>query len=86
MFFTSQRIPFVDFITSPTPTRSKFVFQQPKLSYENNIFLLSFRTTVWYSSAALFFILIIILFIIVNWEWKRFRGIRDVSAMYKCAK
>ncbi|CAG4980043.1 unnamed protein product [Colias eurytheme] len=38
MFFTSQRISVVEYISSPTPTRSKFVFRQPKLSYENNLF------------------------------------------------
>lgn len=61
----------VDYIASPTPTRSKFVFQQPKLSYENNLFLLSFRTSVWYSSAGLIFLLLLALFAVAAWEWKK---------------
>nr|QIJ45769.1 ionotropic receptor [Glyphodes pyloalis] len=71
MFFTSERISVVDYIASPTPTRSKFVFQQPKLSYENNLFLLSFRTSVWYSSTALIFLLLLALFVVTIWEWKK---------------
>ncbi|KAL0892970.1 hypothetical protein ABMA27_014639 [Loxostege sticticalis] len=71
MFFTSERISVVDYIASPTPTRSKFVFQQPKLSYENNLFLLSFRTSVWYSSAGLIFLLLLALFAVAAWEWKK---------------
>nr|ARO70547.1 antennal ionotropic receptor 75q2-2 [Dendrolimus punctatus] len=70
MFFTSERIPFVDYIASPTPTLSKFVFQQPKLSYENNLFLLSFRTSVWYSIIALIFLVFLVLLIVTIWEWK----------------
>ncbi|XP_028158428.1 ionotropic receptor 75a-like isoform X1 [Ostrinia furnacalis] len=71
MFFTSERISVVDYIASPTPTRSKFVFQQPKLSYENNLFLLSFRTSVWYSSTGLIFLLLLALFAVAVWEWKK---------------
>nr|QLI62102.1 ionotropic receptor 75q2 [Streltzoviella insularis] len=71
MFFTSERIAIVDYISSPTPTRSKFIFQQPKLSYENNLFLLSFRSTVWYSTLGLIFLLFLALFIVAMWERKR---------------
>ncbi|KAG7302862.1 hypothetical protein JYU34_012845 [Plutella xylostella] len=71
MFFTSERASLVDYVSSPTPTRSKFVFQQPKLSYENNLFLLSFRTTVWYSSIALIFLLYLALLAVAFWEWKK---------------
>nr|AOG12844.1 ionotropic receptor [Eogystia hippophaecolus] len=71
MFFTSERIAIVDYISSPTPTRSKFVFQQPKLSYENNLFLLSFRSTVWYSTLGLVILLFLALFVVAMWERKR---------------
>nr|AXF48838.1 ionotropic receptor IR7 [Lobesia botrana] len=71
MFFTAERISIVDYISSPTPTRSKFVFRQPKLSYENNLFLLSFRATVWYSSIALLLLLMMVLFLVTVWEWKK---------------
>ncbi|XP_072932062.1 uncharacterized protein [Epargyreus clarus] len=71
MFFTSQRMSIVEYISSPTPTRSKFVFQQPKLSYENNLFLLSFQYTVWYSSMAFIFLLFCGLFAVAKWERKK---------------
>nr|AST36236.1 putative ionotropic receptor IR75q.2 [Hedya nubiferana] len=71
MFFTTERISIVDYISSPTPTRSKFVFRQPKLSYENNLFLLSFKATVWYSSIAQLLLLMIVIFIVASWEWKK---------------
>nr|AOE47995.1 putative ionotropic receptor IR75q.2 [Athetis lepigone] len=71
MFFTFERVSIVDYISSPTPTRSKFVFQQPKLSYENNLFLLPFNTTVWYSTAALIFIIYLVLLIVTKWEWTK---------------
>lgn len=71
MFFTSERISIVDYIASPTPTRSKFVFQQPKLSYENNLFLLSFRWTVWYSTVGLVFLMFLALLVVAFWEWKK---------------
>ncbi|XP_075973045.1 uncharacterized protein LOC142974531 [Anticarsia gemmatalis] len=71
MFFTLERISIVDYIASPTPTRSKFVFQQPKLSYENNLFLLPFNTTVWYSTVVLVFLIYLVLFLVTKWEWKK---------------
>lgn len=71
MFFTTERVSVVDYIAMPTPSRSKFVFQQPKLSYENNLFLLSFKPSVWYSSIALQFILFLALFAVTKWEWMR---------------
>ncbi|XP_045497539.1 ionotropic receptor 75a-like [Colias croceus] len=70
MFFTSQRISVVEYISSPTPTRSKFVFRQPKLSYENNLFVLSFQKYLWYGTAALIVLLFLFLFIVTIWEWK----------------
>ncbi|CAB3224086.1 unnamed protein product [Arctia plantaginis] len=71
MFFTFERISIVDYIASPTPTRSKFVFQQPKLSYENNLFLLPFNTTVWYSTVALVCTIYFVLFLVAKWEWRK---------------
>nr|QZH55082.1 ionotropic receptor 75q.2 [Achelura yunnanensis] len=71
MFVTSERISFVEFISNPTRTSSSFVFQQPKLSYGNNLFLLSFRNTVWYSATALVILLFLALFVVTFWEWKK---------------
>lgn len=79
MFFTSERMSSVDYISSPTPTRSKFVFQQPKLSYENNLFLLSFETSVWISIGALLIFLILAILAVVVWEGVKLKDIEEVS-------
>ncbi|CAH2037611.1 unnamed protein product, partial [Iphiclides podalirius] len=71
MFFTAERISIVEYISSPTPTRSKFVFRQPKLSYENNLFLLPFRNNVWYSVVGLMFLLFLAILVVTFWEWKK---------------
>ncbi|XP_061377211.1 ionotropic receptor 75a-like [Danaus plexippus] len=71
MFLTGERLSVVEYISSPTPTRSKFVFQQPKLSYENNLFLLSFKRSLWLGSVVLISMLFLFLFLVTVWEWKR---------------
>ncbi|CAG9584439.1 unnamed protein product [Danaus chrysippus] len=71
MFLTGERLSVVEYISSPTPTRSKFVFQQPKLSYENNLFVLSFKRSLWFGSVILISMLFLFLFLVTVWEWKR---------------
>ncbi|XP_050346318.1 ionotropic receptor 75a-like [Nymphalis io] len=71
MFLTSERLSIVEYISSPTPTRSKFVFQQPKLSYENNLFVLSFNSSLWYGSIALICLLYLVICLVTIWEWKK---------------
>lgn len=71
MFLTSERLSVVEYISSPTPTRSKFVFQQPKLSYENNLFLLSFEYYLWVGSGVLLLLIYLVLCIVAFWEWRR---------------
>ncbi|XP_023941969.2 ionotropic receptor 75a [Bicyclus anynana] len=73
MFFTSERLSVVEYISSPTPTRSKFVFQQPKLSYENNLFLLSFKFSLWVGSSVLILLVYLVLCIVAFWEWRQSR-------------
>lgn len=82
MFFTAERISIVEYISSPILTRSKFVFQQPKLSYENNLFLLPFRKSVWYSVAGLMFLLFLAIFVATFWEWKTSSGDIDSVNIY----
>ncbi|XP_041978116.1 ionotropic receptor 75a-like [Aricia agestis] len=72
MFFTSERLSILEYISSPTPTRSKFVFQQPKLSYENNLFILSFQAALWYGSSALISLTFLVLLAVAVWEWKKY--------------
>lgn len=51
-----------------TPTRSKFVFRQPKLSYVANVYVLPFRWTVWLSTFFLVAVTAFALYVVVSWE------------------
>ncbi|XP_063232174.1 glutamate receptor ionotropic, delta-2-like [Bacillus rossius redtenbacheri] len=53
LFFTANRLPVIDYIAMTTPTRSKFVFRQPPLSFVTNVFMLPFSQGVWLCSAGL---------------------------------
>lgn len=57
-----------------TPTRSKFVFRQPKLSYVANVYILPFRWTVWMSTFLLVIITALALYFVVSWERREHEG------------
>lgn len=44
LFFTADRVGTIQYLSMTTPTKSKFVFQAPKLSYTDNVFLLPFES------------------------------------------
>nr|ALR72541.1 ionotropic receptor IR2 [Colaphellus bowringi] len=71
LFFIIDRVDIIDYIAMTTPTRSKFVFREPKLSYVTNVFTLPFDDYVWASTIALVCIISMVLFIILKWEWKK---------------
>ncbi|CAG9813260.1 unnamed protein product [Phaedon cochleariae] len=71
LFFTSDRVDIIDYISMTTPTRSKFVFREPKLSYVTNVFTLPFDDNVWASTIALVILMWLVLFIILKWEWAK---------------
>nr|QLI62105.1 ionotropic receptor 75q1 [Streltzoviella insularis] len=48
MFITRQRIDFLDYLIHPSPGLTvKFLFREPPLSYQYNLFLLPFKLNVW---------------------------------------
>nr|XP_015835109.1 PREDICTED: glutamate receptor ionotropic, delta-2 isoform X2 [Tribolium castaneum] len=71
LFLTSDRIRVIDYIAMTTPTRSKFIFRQPKLSYVANVFTLPFDASVWASVCGLLVIIAGLLYVVVRWEWKK---------------
>lgn len=71
LFVTSDRIDVIDYIAMTTPTRSKFIFREPKLSYVANVFTLPFDIFVWISIIALMVVIAIVLYIVISWEWKK---------------
>lgn len=69
LFLTSDRVAIIQYISMTTPTRSKFVFRQPKLSYITNVFTLPFEDDVWASTLALMLIVGFALLVVIKWEW-----------------
>ncbi|KAJ8873534.1 hypothetical protein PR048_024352 [Dryococelus australis] len=68
LFFTANRLPVIDYIAMTTPTRSKFVFRQPPLSFVTNVFTLPFSQGVWLSSAGLVSVCAVALYCALNRE------------------
>lgn len=52
-FITDERIGVYEFITMLTPTKTKFIFRAPTLSFVTNIYYLPFQAHVWISLVAL---------------------------------
>lgn len=69
----------VDYLSCPSPISIKFVFREPPLSYQNNLFLLPFKTTVWYCIGAFVLVLAFILYINALWENKKLESSEQVT-------
>ncbi|XP_045448924.1 ionotropic receptor 75a-like [Melitaea cinxia] len=68
LFITESRIRVLDFLSSPTKSTVKFVFRQPSLSYQNNLFILPFKPQVWLCILGLTILMTFILFVNARWE------------------
>nr|CAH7747942.1 unnamed protein product [Callosobruchus chinensis] len=80
LFFTIDRVDIIDYIAMTTPTRSKFVFREPKLSYVTNVFTLPFDTNVWLSTICMVVVISIALIVTVKWEWTKAAYLRRKNA------
>ncbi|GLV31404.1 Ionotropic receptor 75d [Carabus blaptoides fortunei] len=69
LFLTADRVPIIEYASMTTPTRAKFVFRQPPLSYVTNVFTLPFTRAVWISSFLLIGLAAVLLYTTVFWEW-----------------
>lgn len=70
LFYTTDRIPWIDFIALVSPTKTYFVFRSPKLSYTDNVFMLPFTGLVWICVVSLIPIIGISLALVTYAEWK----------------
>ncbi|GLH02292.1 Ionotropic receptor 75a [Gryllus bimaculatus] len=68
LFFTTDRIPVIDYIAMTTPTGSAFIFREPPLSYVSNLFTLPFEGDVWAASTALLALTAGLLLAAAAWE------------------
>ncbi|XP_073963211.1 ionotropic receptor 75a-like [Choristoneura fumiferana] len=73
LFITKQRIEIQEYLTFPTTIYVKFIFHEPPLSYQNNLYLLPFRASVWYCIGSFVVMMIIVLFINAQWEAKKLK-------------
>ncbi|XP_068992023.1 ionotropic receptor 75a-like isoform X1 [Neodiprion pinetum] len=69
LFFTKERIDVIQYISLYTPTRAKFIFRRPSLSYVSNVFVLPFRPTVWIASMVFIILVSVLLYVAWKWEW-----------------
>lgn len=70
LFMTVERVSIIQYIASPTPTGSRFVFRSPKLSYTDNVFLLPFDSLVWFCLIGLIAVTTFFLIMSIFIEWK----------------
>ncbi|XP_060528319.1 uncharacterized protein LOC132703210 [Cylas formicarius] len=71
LFFTKDRVDLIDYIAMVTPTKSKFVFRQPKLSYVSNVYTMPFDRRVWLCIAFTIILIIATMYVLAKWEWKK---------------
>lgn len=58
----------IEYYAKITPSRCKFIFQSPPLSYSNNIFTLPFDRTVWYCCFGMIVASSLVLYLAVKFE------------------
>lgn len=82
LFMTVDRVSIIQYIASPTPTGSRFIFRSPKLSYTDNVYILPFDEFVWYCLLLLIFITALFLTISILIEWRCFLPKYSVSIIF----
>ncbi|XP_045528790.1 ionotropic receptor 75a-like [Pieris brassicae] len=71
IFITKSRLDVLEYLAYPSPPTTKFVFRQPSLSYQNNLFILPFRPKVWLCILGLIILLTTILLVNSYWEYEK---------------
>ncbi|GLV44411.1 yellow-c [Carabus blaptoides fortunei] len=70
LFITQERLDLIHYAGMTTPTKVRFVFRRPPLSYESNIFTLPFTRPLWICSFCFVMLAIVLLYYTVYWEWQ----------------
>lgn len=71
IFITKSRLDVLEYLVYPSPPTIKFVFRQPPLSYQNNLFILPFKPIVWLCILGLIVLLTTILLVNAHWECEK---------------
>ncbi|XP_037910845.1 uncharacterized protein LOC119651354 isoform X2 [Hermetia illucens] len=86
LFFQTNRIPLIDYLSMVTPTRSAFLFRAPPLSTVSNIYLLPFTNLVWLTTGFIVVLAVIFIFTIlmVQTKFVNFEGPENSSRFSDC--
>lgn len=86
LFFQTNRIPLIDYLSMVTPTRSAFLFRAPPLSTVSNIYLLPFTNLVWLTTGFIVVLAVIFIFTIlmVQTKFVDFEGPENSSRFSDC--
>lgn len=68
LFLTPDRVAIIEYLSMATPTRAKFVFRAPPLSYVANIYTLPFNTKVWMSLGGFLVLITIVVYLTYSFE------------------
>nr|AST36363.1 putative ionotropic receptor IR75q.1 [Cydia fagiglandana] len=71
LFITEERMQHVEYMSHPMASSVKFLFREPPLSYQNNLYLLPFQASVWYCIASFVMVLIVAMYVSAYWEAKK---------------
>lgn len=72
LFFTTERISKIEYISHSSSTSAGFIFLSPKLSYTNNLYALPFERLLWICSLILVLVMTLCLVLAVVFELKTF--------------
>ncbi|XP_061723269.1 ionotropic receptor 75a-like isoform X1 [Cydia pomonella] len=71
LFITKERMPLIEYMSHPMESSIKFLFREPPLSYQNNLYLLPFQASVWYCVGSFVLVLIFAMYFSAYWEAKK---------------
>ncbi|THK32889.1 glutamate receptor U1 [Diachasma alloeum] len=70
IFITEPRLEVVSYINLYTPTRVRFIFRRPPLSFVSNLFVLPFARNVWFAIVIFCCLGYMVLYFSLSQEWK----------------
>nr|AXF48841.1 ionotropic receptor IR10 [Lobesia botrana] len=71
LVITKERMEQLDYLAFLSPIDVKFIFREPPLSYQNNLYLLPFKTSVWFCIGPFVGLLIFAMYVNAYWDEKK---------------
>ncbi|XP_052740355.1 ionotropic receptor 75a [Bicyclus anynana] len=68
IFITKPRLKILEYLSYPSTATVMFVFRQPSLSYQNNLFVLPFKPNVWFCIFGVIMLMMVIISVNAQWE------------------